>query len=123
MDHTVFVPVLNLRNLAGFKEKRLYRASIRYFMRWPFATIFVTGFTPIPFWPFKLLSFSIHYPLWKYLVALTGARFPRYLLLAWLGATFAIPNWLIISFFLVAIVLYLVNFIPVLIRRWRREHG
>jgi membrane protein YqaA with SNARE-associated domain len=123
MDHTVFVPVLNLRNLNDFKKKRLYRRSIQYFMRWPFATLFVTGFTPIPFWPFKLLTFSIHYPLWKYLVALTAARYPRYLLLAWLGAAFEIPNWVIIGSFLVVILLYLVNLVPGLIRRWRRKQG
>jgi uncharacterized membrane protein YdjX (TVP38/TMEM64 family) len=116
MDHTVFVPVLNLRNISRFKEKRLYRASIRYFIRWPFATIFVTGFTPIPFWPFKFLSFSIHYPMWKYLTALMVARFPRYLFLAWLGAAFEIPNSLILGSFLVVILLYIVNLIPPVVR-------
>ena len=47
MDHTVFVPILNLRSIEAYKEKRFYRKAITYLMRWPFATIVVTGFTPI----------------------------------------------------------------------------
>ena len=53
MDHKVFVPVLNLQNIQSYKEKRFYRKAISYLMKWPFATLVVTGFTPIPFFPFK----------------------------------------------------------------------
>jgi len=99
LDHTVFVPLLNLKKLAGYKEKDLYRAGIRYFNRWPFATLVVTGFTPIPFWPFKALSFSVHYPMGRYLLALFLARFPRYVLLAWVGTAFDVPNRVLIGGF------------------------
>lgn len=121
MDHTVFVPILNHEGLKKYKEKKLYRKAIEYFMRWPFATIVVTGFTPIPFWPFKILSFSIHYPLWKYLLAVGIARFPRYCLLAWLGSVLDIPNWLLIGLFLAVIALYIVNAAPGAIRRLRKS--
>jgi membrane protein YqaA with SNARE-associated domain len=60
LDHRVFVPVLNYRRITSYKQSRFYRASTKLFMRYPFATLLVTGFTPIPFWPFKFLCFSIH---------------------------------------------------------------
>lgn len=117
MDHAVFVPVLNLKGLQGYKHKRLYRKAISAFLRWPFATLMVAGFSPIPFFPFKFLSFSIHYPLWKYLTAVVVSRFPRYYLLALLGAAFPIPNWIIIGSFLLIIALYAIKAGP---QVWQR---
>ncbi len=96
LDHRVFVPVLNYSKLVSYKKNRFYQKSTDLFMRYPFTTLVVTGLTPIPFWPFKFLCFSIHYPLWRYLAALAAGRFPRYVLLAWIGAEFGIPNWILI---------------------------
>lgn len=117
MDHVVFVPVLNLRSIQSYKERRFYRKAIAWFMRWPFATIVVTGFTPIPFFPFKFLVFSIRYPMWKWVTALVVARFPRYYLLAFLGATIPIPGWVLILSVAVVFGLYLIKAVPA---GWRR---
>jgi membrane protein YqaA with SNARE-associated domain len=119
MDHTVFVPLLNHRTVIAYKDKKLYRRSIDYFLKYPFATLVVAGFTPIPFFPFKFLSFSIHYPLKKYLAALVVARYPRYFLLAWLGAVTDIPNWLLFAAFLVVINLYMIKALPALAGKLR----
>ncbi|WP_419162991.1 hypothetical protein [Candidatus Palauibacter sp.] len=125
MDHVVFVPILNLQNIQAYKRKRFYRKAISYFMRWPFATIVVTAFTPIPFFPFKFLAFSIRYPMWKWVTALVVARFPRYYLLALLGATIAVPNWILITSVAVVFGLYLVKAIPAGYKRLkaRRQAG
>lgn len=120
MDHLVFVPLLNLRNIRTYKRKRFYRKAISWFMRWPFATIVATGFAPIPFFPFKFLAFSIQYPMGKWVAALVVARFPRYYLLALLGATIPIPNWVLIACAAVVFALYLVKAIPAGYKRWRR---
>ena len=123
MDHTVFTPVLNHKALVSYKEKKTYRRTIDYFVRYPFATLVFAGFTPIPFFPFKFLSFSIHYPLWKYITALVTARFPRYFLLAWLGAATNIPNWILFGAFLIVINLYLVKAIPAFAQRVRARRA
>lgn len=99
LDHSVFVPVMNLQSISGYKDKGWYRKIARLFMRLPFLVIVVTGFTPIPFFPFKFLAFSVHYPLWKYLAALLTGRFPRYVMLAWVGSLFEIPTWMLFAFF------------------------
>ena len=123
MDHTVFTPVLNHRAVVSYKEKKTYRRTIDYFVRYPFATLVIAGFTPIPFFPFKFLSFSIHYPMRKYITALVMARFPRYFLLAWLGAVTNIPNWILFVAFLVVINLYLVKALPALLQRFRERRS
>jgi membrane protein YqaA with SNARE-associated domain len=116
LDHSVFVPVMNLKGLTGYKEKGWYQKAARLFMKYPFAVIVVTGFTPIPFFPFKFLSFSLHYPLWKYLTALLVGRFPRYLLLAWIGYVIHIPGWLLIAIFGGAILAYAIKAGPEILR-------
>jgi uncharacterized membrane protein YdjX (TVP38/TMEM64 family) len=92
-------------------------------MRWPFATLVVAGFTPVPFWPFKILCFSVHYPMRKYLLALVTARFPRYLALGWIGAAVNIPNGLLVALFLVMISLYFIRIDPARLRRLGRNQG
>jgi membrane protein YqaA with SNARE-associated domain len=112
LDHSVFVPVMNLQSLAGYKDKGWYQKIARLFMKYPFLVIMITGFTPIPFFPFKFLAFSVHYPLWKYLGALLTGRFPRYVMLAWLGSLFEIPTWALFAFFGVVIAIYAYKAVP-----------
>jgi uncharacterized membrane protein YdjX (TVP38/TMEM64 family) len=103
LDHSVFVPALNLRALHGYKEKAWYQKAARLFLRFPFLVLVLTAFTPIPFFPFKFLCFSAHYPLWGYLAALFTGRFPRYLVLAWFGRVIQIPDWLLFAVFAVVL--------------------
>jgi len=119
LDHAVFVPVMNLKSISGYKSKVWYQKLVRVFMKYPFWTIVITGFTPIPFFPFKFLSFSIHYPMWKYLTALLIARFPRYALLAWLGKVLEIPAWLLVAVFGAIIAVYAVKGVPEALKRYR----
>ena len=123
MDYLVFVPVLNHEGIKGYKEKRLYRKMIGWFMKWPFWTLVIAGFTPVPFFPFKFLCFSISYPMWKFMSAVLVARFPRYLLYAFIGATIPIPNWVLIASVLVIFALYGVKAVPAGIRRWKTRRA
>lgn len=119
MDHTVFVPVLNLRSLQGYRQKGWYRKAVGWFVRYPFATLAVVGFLPLPFFPLKFLSFSVRYPLARYLGALLTGRFPRYLLLAWAGALLEIPNGFLIGVFAAIFLVYGVKAGPAAARRLR----
>ncbi len=119
LDHRVFVPVLNHQRLTGYKEKTFYRKAIKYFMRFPFATLVVIAFLPIPFFPFKFLYFSNHYPLSRYVAAVALARFPRYLLLLWAGSAFGIPKQILIGAVLVIFSVYAYKGAPVVWRRLR----
>jgi membrane protein YqaA with SNARE-associated domain len=121
LDHSVFTPVMNLKRLTGYKEKVWYQKAARLFMKYPFAVLAVAGFTPIPFFPFKFLSFSVNYPLQRYLFALLTGRFPRYILLAFVGSFFQIPNWALLAFFGAVILIYAVKALPGAVRYLRES--
>lgn len=121
LDHRVFVPLLNVERISAYKENRLYLRTISLFMRYPFATLVATGLTPIPFFPFKFLSFSIGYPLVRYLGALAVGRFPRYWLLAWVGAELQIPNSILFGSVAVVFAIYAVRAVPRALRRKRQK--
>lgn len=106
LDYAVFVPLLDHRSVRAYKEKLLYRKAIGYFGRAPFPTLVAAALAPVPFFPFKFLTFSMGYPLGRYLAALVTGRFPRYYLLAWLGAALRIPNWVLVGVFLMVIAIY-----------------
>lgn len=100
LDWNVFVPLLQWEKVSRIRGNRLYRWAIDRFERAPFATLVVAGFTPIPFFPFKFLAFSMRYPLPRYLAALAVARAPRYFLLAWMGKAYRVPEWILLVLFL-----------------------
>ncbi len=100
LDWNVFVPLLDWERISAVRGSRLYRWSIDRFAKAPFLVLVITGFTPIPFFPFKFLAFSMKYPIARYLAALTVARAPRYLLLAWLGRELRVPDWALLVLFL-----------------------
>jgi membrane protein YqaA with SNARE-associated domain len=123
MDHTVFVQVLNHENIKAYKDKKFYRKVMNYFLKWPFLTLVLTGFTPIPFFPFKFLAFSVGYPMWKYVTALLVARFPRYYLYALLGATIPIPNWVLILSVVIIFGLYGIKAVPMAIDKLKARRA
>lgn len=120
MDHTVFVPLLQLRSIQGYRDVRLYRKAIDLYRDWPFLMLVVAGLTPLPFFPFKFLSFSDAYPMSRYLAALAVSRFPRYLILLWAGAVFDIPTWILAVLFVGILLAYAWRAVPTLLRRLRR---
>lgn len=108
-DHTVFTSLLNHPKFIGYKHNILYQKVIFYFDKFPFWTIVSAAFSPIPYWPVKMLSFSRKYPLNKYLLAVLVGRFPRYYLLAAFGYVTLIPNkiiWIIFAVILLGVLFY-----------------
>lgn len=75
----------------------------RRFGKAPFAILAASGLTPLPAWPFKAIAFAEHYPLGRYLLATALGRFPRYVLLAWLGVVVQIPTWVLVVLFVILI--------------------
>jgi ribonucleoside-triphosphate reductase len=86
------------------KSFRAARGWPRLFARAPFATIALSGLTPLPFFPFKALAFMTGYPLERYLAAVAARSVPRYALLAWLGVAVRLPSWLIVALFVLLLI-------------------
>jgi membrane protein YqaA with SNARE-associated domain len=114
VDHRLFVPLIRrVEHTPFFAEGTVGWLRAR-FARAPFAVLAVSGITPLPFFPFKAMAFAEHYPLGRYLAAVAVGRFPRYLLLAWLGIVIRIPTW-------VLVVLFAVMLLPSLRLAWTRR--
>ena len=73
----------------------------RLFSRAPFAVLALSGLTPLPAFPFKAVAFAERYPRGRYVAAVAAGRFPRYVLLAWLGFVMNLPNWVFVALVLV----------------------
>lgn len=100
VDHRVLAPLIGRlaqRRLESPWPERLFR-------RFPFATIALSGLTPLPFFPFKALAFATGCPAGKYTAAVAARCLPRYALLAWLGATVRVPAWVMVALFVLLMV-------------------
>jgi uncharacterized membrane protein YdjX (TVP38/TMEM64 family) len=63
------------------------------------------------------MAFLERYPVGRYLAAVAAGRFPRYVLLAWLGILLEVPTWLLVTLF----VLLLAP--PMRILLWKRQNA
>jgi len=103
IDYEVLTPIFRLKKVSKIKETYFYKKSIHYFNKLPFVTIAVVGFSPIPFYPVRILAISSGYSMRKYMLSVFIGRAPRYYILAKFGQILNIPNWIIILIFVVMI--------------------
>jgi ribonucleoside-triphosphate reductase len=82
IDHALFTRAFRSKELAPLKESRLMRAVVDRFNRWPWWTIVVVAFTPLPFYPLRIVAPLANYPMFGYVSAVVVGRVPRYFLLA-----------------------------------------
>ena len=113
VDHRAFVPLIRRVRHAPFLAEGTVGWLRARFARAPFAVLAVSGVMPLPAFPFKAMAFAEHYPLGRYVAAVAVGRFPRYLLLAWLGLVITIPTWALVALFAVLI-------LPSLRLLWKR---
>ena len=74
------------------ETNRVFQRFSYYFRRMAFVCLIFTGFTPIPFEPFRFAAILARYNLSLYLLAVFLGRFPRYYLIALIGDQFQIPT-------------------------------
>jgi membrane protein YqaA with SNARE-associated domain len=116
VDHRVFVPLIQrVQHKALFAQGSIGWLRAR-FSRVPFLVLTVSGLTPLPLFPFKAMAFAEHYPRGRYIAAIALGRFPRYVLLAWLGIVIQIPTWILLLLFVVMI-------LPSVRLAWKRRNG
>ena len=74
------------------EANRIFQRFSSYFHRMAFVCLVLTGFTPIPFEPFRFAAILARYNLSLYLLAVLLGRFQRYYLIALIGDRFQIPT-------------------------------
>jgi len=118
LNYTCFKYVMDLRIFQKMLKSKAVLKTVRLFNRAPFAALWVAGFTPIPFYPFRFLVLLAKYPLVKYLLAVLTSRAPRMYLIALAGRAISIPDSLLIVLF---IVLIAAANIPILRKVWQKK--
>jgi len=111
INYSVFGYVYDSSVFDGFRGKAGVKTIVRLFARYPFYTILVAGFTPIPFFPVRFLVVMSRYSPAKYLAGVFVSRTPRFYLLALAGYAFSIPSWLLVTLF---VVLFAMAYVPVI---------
>ena len=82
IDHVVVTRAFRLETMAPIKETRVMKFAVRLFERRPWSTIVLFAFTPLPFYPIRLVAPAANYPMVGYVSAVVSGRIPRYFLLA-----------------------------------------
>ncbi len=103
-NYSVFRYITDIGFFQKLRQRKFMGQIVDFFNRAPFVSLLVAGFSPIPFYPFRFLVVLAHYPLWKYLLAVFLSRTPRFILIAWVGYRFNIPDYLLVVLFLVLII-------------------
>ena len=88
VDHIIITRTFQLKRVAQIKDTRIMRLSTRLFNRMPWLTIVFFAFSPVPFYPIRVVAPMASYPLTGYVSAVVLGRIPRYFLLA-LGGVWA----------------------------------
>jgi uncharacterized membrane protein YdjX (TVP38/TMEM64 family) len=88
------------------RESRMVTWSIRQFRRAPFLTVWLCGWSPLPYWVVRFLAPMVGYPLRPYLVATALGRFPRLWFFATLGTLLRIPGTTLLGIAVGTILLY-----------------
>ena len=84
-DYQLFRRAFQLGFMTQAKESRISLTAQRMFNVQPWWTTVFFAFSPIPFYPIRLVAPLAGYPATRYVAAVFVGRVPRYYLLAWFG--------------------------------------
>ena len=104
-DYWLLVPFFNHNSIRNkFEDKKFFQKSLALFHKFPFGVLAIASYFPVPFYPFKFLSFAGKYPFGKYISALIIGRTSKYYTLAVLGYILQPPTWVLVLMFLVFVI-------------------
>lgn len=86
-----------------YDYKKAVDRIVKLFQKAPFIAIWIAGFTPVPFYPFRILVVLTRYPISKYIFAVFLSRTPRFYILAFVGYVIKIPDYLLIALFIILV--------------------
>ncbi len=118
VNYTVFKYVADLKVFRKMLASRAVQKTVHLFNRAPFAALWVAGFTPIPFYPFRFLVVIARYPIAKYILAVITSRAPRMYLIALAARAIKFPDYIIL---IITGILILAANVPILSKLFKRK--
>ena len=104
-DYYILNYLFGLDRIRKIKKTRLYVSAVKWFERAPFLTLAAASFVPIPIDIVRILAVSTGYSRLKYTLATFAGRFPRYMLLAYLGYELKLSNRAIFIVFVATVLI------------------
>ena len=120
INYHVFSFFKDTKPLRNVQNTGLVKKLVRLFNKAPFAALWIAGFTPIPFYPFRFLVVLADYPLIKYLLSIALSRTPRFYLFALFGRIVPLPDYALALLFLALI---LSAYFPLLLHKLKPGKG
>ena len=121
LNYSTFKYVSDLKIFTKLRDKKAVQKMIQFFNKAPFLTLWVAGITPIPFYPLRFLVVLAKYPLPRYILAIFLSRFPRFIILAYIGYKIQIADYILIALFVILIVIANISILQSL--RTRKKKG
>jgi membrane protein YqaA with SNARE-associated domain len=121
LNYSAFKYITDLRIFTKLREKKVVQKTVQFFNKAPFLTLWVAGITPVPFYPLRFLVVLARYPLLKYISAVFLSRFPRFIILAYIGYKIQISDYLLIVLFVILIAIANISILRSLQTRKRKE--
>jgi membrane protein YqaA with SNARE-associated domain len=117
LNYSAFKYITDTQIFQKIRHKKTVNKITQLFQRSPFLAIWIAGFTPVPFYPFRFLVVLARYPLFRYILALLLSRTPRFYILAYLGHAIDIPDYLLIALFVILIASINVNLLRKILKK------
>jgi membrane protein YqaA with SNARE-associated domain len=105
LNYSTFKYVTDLKIFTKMRDKKFLQKTVQFFDKAPFLTLWVVGITPIPFYPLRFLVVLAKYPLPRYILAVFLSRFPRFIILAYVGYKINFPDYILVAIFVILIVI------------------
>ena len=121
LNYSTFKYVADLKIFTNLRDKKALKKTIRFFNKAPFLALWVAGITPIPFYPLRFLVVLAKYPLPRYILAIFLSRFPRFIILAYVGYKIQIPDYILVALFVILIAIANISIVQSL--RTRKKKG
>jgi membrane protein YqaA with SNARE-associated domain len=120
-DYYILNYLFSLDRIGKVKKTRFYLKAVKWFERAPLMTLAIASFVPIPIDVVRILAVSTGYSRLRYTLATFAGRFPRYLLLAYLGYELKLSNKAIFIVFLATVLIGAFKGISKLIQKRRAD--
>ncbi len=118
IDYAILGWLFRHHHVKKVRDIHLYRKLLKYFDKYAFLTVTAAALLPIPVDVVRLLAISRAYNYWKYLLAAFVGRFPRYLILAYVGKELSV-KWILIIFIVTSLPA-IVKFLSDIIKKRRK---
>jgi membrane protein YqaA with SNARE-associated domain len=121
LNYSSFKYITDLKIFTKLRDKKAVQKTVQFFNKAPFLTLWVAGITPIPFYPLRFLVVLARYPLPRYISAVFLSRFPRFIILAYVGYKIKFPDYMLIALFVILIAIANISILRSL--RTRKSEG